>query len=254
MIVSALEDIGQECVSDYVQSTTNALKRPMFLQAAQAFNALKSFRPADTSIEAKALFCQARAQIAAGEFSQAVETLNRSLTIDPDFACSYNALGVALSRLERPKEARAAFQTAAKLTPAWALPPLQIAQQLIAANDLRNAVPFLEQAAKLNPRAIGIHWSLARLYRLLGRGPEFLQLANATIALDRNYAPIYSELGQYYEGTREFAKAAQAYDSYLLLAPNFVDSADIRRRAQRSRVALEPRTAPTLRRESDKKR
>ena len=254
MIVTTLENIGQECVSDYVQSTTNALKRPMFLQAAQAYNALKSFRPTDTSIEAKALFCQARAQIAANEFSQAVETLNRSLTLDPDFACSYNALGVALSRLERPKEARAAFQTAAKLTPAWALPPLQIAQQLIAANDLRNAVPFLEQAAKLNPRAIGIHWSLARMYRLLGRGPEFLQLANATIALDRNYAPIYSELGQYYEGAREFAKAAQAYDSYLLLAPNFVDSADIRRRAQRSRVALEPRTTPTLRRESDKKR
>ena len=32
MMVSALEDIGQECVSDYVQSTTNALKRPMFFR------------------------------------------------------------------------------------------------------------------------------------------------------------------------------------------------------------------------------
>ncbi|HYI97246.1 MAG TPA: caspase family protein [Bryobacteraceae bacterium] len=254
MIVSALEDIGQECVSDYVQSTINTLKRSMFLQAVQAYNTLKSFRPADTSIEAKSLFCQARAQIASGEFSQAVETLNRSLTVDPQFACSYNALGVALSRLDRAKEARSAFETAGKLTPAWALPPLQIAQQLIAANDLSGAVPYLEQAARLNPRAIGIHWSLARLYRLLGRGQDFVQLANTTIAIDPNYAPIYSELGQYYEAAREFAKAAQAYDSYLLLAPNFVDSADIRKRAQRSRVALEPRAAPTLRRDGDKKR
>jgi Flp pilus assembly protein TadD/uncharacterized caspase-like protein len=254
MIVSALEDTGQECVADYVQSTTNALKRPMFLRAADAFTALKSFRPADTSLEAKALFCTARAQIAGGEFAQAVSTLNRSLTLDPEFACSHNALGVALSRLGRMREARTSFDTAAKLTPAWALPPLQIAQQLITAGDIRNAIPYLEQAVKLNPQAIGIQWALARAYRLVGRGADFVRAASGTIALDPNYAPIYSELGQYYESAREFAKAAQAFDSYLLLAPNFTDSAEVRKRVQQNRAALQPKPAPTLLRETDKKR
>ena len=40
---------GQECVSDYVQSTTNALKGPMFLQAADAFQNLRTLRPDDRS-------------------------------------------------------------------------------------------------------------------------------------------------------------------------------------------------------------
>ena len=50
----ALEETGQDCVSDYVQSTTNALKRPMFLRAAEAFTALRTLRPSDPSLEAKA--------------------------------------------------------------------------------------------------------------------------------------------------------------------------------------------------------
>lgn len=251
LITSALEETGQECVTDYVQSTTNALKRPMFLQAAEAFRALRSLRPYDRSLEAKALFCQARAQIAGGEFGPAEDSLKQSLAIDADFACSYNALGVALSRLDRMKEARAAFETAAKLTPAWALPPMQIAQQLIASGDLKRALPYLEQAAKLNPRAIGIHWSLARLYRLTGRGPDFLRTANATIAIDRNYAPVYSELGEYYESIRDTASAARAYDSYLMLAPNFAGSIEVRRKVQQIRAAAR-KAPPTLRREGDK--
>jgi Flp pilus assembly protein TadD len=256
LIMAALEDTGMECVSDYVQSTTNALKRPMFLRAAEAFTSLRTLRPADASLQAKALFCQGRAHIAADEFPQAIQVLNRSLAIDPEFACSHNALGVALSRAGRNNEARAAFQTAARLTPAWALPPLQIAQQLISAGDLRGAVPYLENAAKLNPRAIGIYWSLARLHRLLGNTQDFVRVANATIATDQNYAPIYSELGLFYEGARDPAKAAQAYENYLLLAPNFADSIEVRKRLQtlRSPPPQRPPQRPTLRRDSDKKR
>jgi tetratricopeptide (TPR) repeat protein len=143
---------------------------------------------------------------------------------------------VALGRLNRTKESRAAFETAARLTPAWALPPMQIAQQLVNAGNLREAVPHLEKAAKLNPKAVGTYWSLARLHRLLGNAQDFARVANATIAIDRNYAPIYSELGQFYESTRDRAKAAQAYDTYLLLAPNYADSAEIRKRLQQVRT------------------
>lgn len=257
VIMAALEDTGMECVSDYVQSTTNALKRPMFLRSAEAFTALGTLRPGDASLQAKALFCQGRAHIAANEFPQAIQALNRSLAIEPDFACSHNALGVALSRTGRSTEARAAFEQAAKLTPAWALPPLQIAQQLISAGDLRGSVPHLEAAVKLNPKAPGAAWSLARVHRLLGNAADFLRAANATIAVDRNYAPIYAELGQFYESVRDPAKAAQAYDTYLLLAPNFADSGEVRRRVSAIRTPAPPPRAtpkpPSLRRPDETK-
>lgn len=255
LIMAALEDTGMACVSDYVQSTSNALKRPMFLRAAEAFMALAQLRPGDLSPRAKALFCQARAHIAANEFSLAVDALERSLAMEPEFACSHNALGVALSRLGRPQEARSAFEAAARLAPAWALPPLQIAQQRIAAGDLKGAVPHLESAAERNPRSSAIAWTLARVHRLLGNNKEFLRAAEATIAIDRDYAPIYAELGQFYESSGDRARAMQSYSSYLLLAPNFSDSTEVRKRLEALRPVA-PATStrpPSLRREGERK-
>ena len=49
LITSALEETGQDCVSDYVQSTTNALKGPMFLRAAEAFT-LVAYPPPKRSV------------------------------------------------------------------------------------------------------------------------------------------------------------------------------------------------------------
>ena len=243
-MAQALEDSGQACVSDYVQSNTIALKGALFRRAAESFRLLKTLRPNDTSLDARALFCQARAEIAGGRFPEAESTLRKSLALDPNFACSYNALGVALLRQTRVPEARAAFDRARKLTPNWALPPLQIAQLHIAANEPAKARPYLEDATRLFPKSVGLQGSLARLNRVLKRPEAFLAAAGAAIAIDPNYAPIYAELGAFHEANGDAAKAAQAYDVYLILAPNFADSNGIRERTQRLR-----RPVPSLRRQ-----
>lgn len=242
-IAQALEDTGQACVSDYVQSNTIALKAPLFNRAASAFQRLKTLRPNDPTLDARALFCRARANIAAGNFTDAEALLRQSLTIDPNFACAYNALGVALQNQNRLQEARASFEQARKLTPAWALPQLQIAQLLVNANEPKKALPYLEEAARLFPKSIGIQWSLARLNRVLNRPEPFLAAAQAALAIDRNYAPIYAELGAFHESNGDQAKATQAYNAYLTLAPNYPDSTLVRNRVQRL-----ARPAPTLRR------
>jgi len=243
-MAQTLEDRGQACVSDYVQSNTIALKARMFVSAAEAFRLLKTLRPGDQSLEARALFCQARSEIATGRFAEAEGNLRRSLQIDSTFACSYNALGVSLQRQGRVPEARAAFEQARKLTPNWALPPLQIAQLLLAANEPGKARPFLEEATRLFPKAVGLQWTLARVNRVLKRPEAFLAAAQAAIAINPNYAPIYAELGAFHEANGETGKAAAAYDTYLTLAPNFADSNAIRERAQQLR-----RPAPSLRRQ-----
>ena len=242
-IAQALEDSGQACVSDYVQSNTIALKAAMFQRAAESFQLLKTLRPADLSLDARALFCHARAEIAASRFPEAESSLRQSLKLDPNFACAYNALGVALQRQARLPEARGAFDEARKLTPNWALPPLQIANMLIAANEPGKARPFLEEATRLFPKSAGLQWSLARINRVLKRPEAFLAAAQAAIAINPNYAPIYAELGAFHESNGDAANAAQAFETYLTLAPNFPDSVAIRDRVQRLR-----RPAPSLRR------
>jgi Flp pilus assembly protein TadD len=245
MMTGALEEMGQACVGDYVQSTAAGLKGRMLLNAVQAYDRLKKLRPADRGIEARRVFCQGRAEIAQGKFAEAVNSLNASLAIDPSFACAHNALGVALGRLNRREDARRSFEAAAKLTPEWSLPFFQIAQQYVAVGDIKGAVPYLEKAARFNPRSAQAKWTLLRAYRVTGRGPDFERAANELLQLNPNYAPAYLEIGAFREARGEYGLAAQAYDTYLTLAPNFEDSIQVRGRAEKNRQ-LSTRRAPSL--------
>jgi Flp pilus assembly protein TadD len=244
LVTAALEDLGQACVSDYVQSTDTGLKELMLQRAVDAFERLETLRPNDPAMEVRKLFCTGRLQIAQGRFTEAVASLQQSLRRDSQFACAYNALGVALSRLDRGKEARLAFEAAAKLTPEWALPPFQIASQLIASGDLNNAVPYLEQAVAYNPRSVVPRWNLLHVNRLLHRSAAVERQARDLIRLNPNYAPTYLELGLAYETDRNFAKAAEAYDTYVMLAPNYADSKAVRARADG--IRLRAKRPPSL--------
>ena len=246
LITGTLEDLGQACVQDYVQSSVAGPKGAMLHRAVDAYERLQQLRPNDADLETRKLFCSGRLQIAQGRFTDAVATLQQALRQDPQFACAYNALGVALDRLKRTPEARAAFDTAAKLTPEWALPPSQIASQMIARGELKQALPYLEKAVRNSPRSVPPHWNLLRLNRLLGRLPEVERLAAELGDLNPNYAPTYLELGEAYTAARQYTKAADAYDAYVLLAPNFADANDVRSRAERARnLAKQP--VPSLR-------
>ncbi len=235
VMAGALENLGQGCVSDYVQSTSMNLKRQMLLRAAAAYEALQALRPNDRAIAAKQKFCLGRAQIAVGQFEDAEQSLRASLAIDKQFACAHNALGVALLKQGRSAEARAAFDRAAELTPEWSLPFYQIGQQLLAADKVKQALPYFEKAAQFNPRSMAARWTLLHTYRLLDRPADVERTGKEAIALDPNYAPTYLELGIHYENRRDYARATLAYDAYLTLAPNFADSAAVRQHANRSR-------------------
>ena len=235
LITAALEGMGQACVGDYVQSTANGPKRVLLQHAVDAYERLKVLRPNDQGLEVRQIFCRGRLQIAERRFAEAAVTLEKSLKLDPGFACAYNALGVALGKLNRPKEARQAFDTAAALTPEWALPPFQIASQYIAAGDLRKAQPYLEKAVAYNPRSVGTRWSLLHVDRLLGQMSEVERQAAELIRQDPSYAPTYIELALAYETARNIPKAVEAYDAYVLLAPNYENTNSVRVHADRLR-------------------
>lgn len=93
LMAGALEEYGQACVADYVQSTATGLKRAMLQRALDAFDRLQTMRPNEPSIETRKLFCRGRLLIAETRFAEAVVVLEESLKRDSRFACAYNALG-----------------------------------------------------------------------------------------------------------------------------------------------------------------
>ena len=235
LLATGLENTGQECIGDYVQSTAVGLKRPMLLRSVDAFSQLRKLRPTDASLAVKEQFCLARARIAAGDFAAAVEDLQSVLTDRCGFCLRLQRAGRRLRAPGKARESRSAFDKAVELTPEWGLPYLQVAQSLVNEGKTRDAIPYLEKAVKFNPRAIQSQWSLLHAYRIANRDADFDRQAREALALDPNYAPTYLDIGNYFESRQDFARAAQAYDIYLSLAPNFADSAQLRTRSARLR-------------------
>jgi len=88
-MTASLEELGQACVQDYVQSSVAGPKQAMLRRAVDAYERLQQLRPNDADIETRKLFCSGRLQIAQGRFTDAVASLQQALKRDPQFACAH---------------------------------------------------------------------------------------------------------------------------------------------------------------------
>ena len=108
------------------------------------------------------------------------------------------------------------------------------------------SLPMLERAVRLSRGARGNRAALVRAYRAAGKMGEARRGAEELVALDASYAPGHLELGRTLEAQGDALGAAGAYESYLLLAPNYGDSEEIRVKTQRLRTTGSG-AVPTLR-------
>jgi tetratricopeptide (TPR) repeat protein len=243
---TALEEVGQRAINDYVHAPITDLRRDTFHRAARAFAALTALRPGESQLQAKELFFVGRALVVDGKYTQAAATLERAAAADPRAAHVQNALGVAYERLNRNQDALRAFQAAARLAPAWALPHLHLALQYQA-----QRTPAAEQefktAVQLDPRQPLLRVALASFYGAQLRYPDAERELSKVVETSPNYAGAYRELGGVYEATRQYGRAADSLENYLRLAPAAADSADVRGRIAKNR-AQAWRKPPTLRR------
>jgi len=240
----ALEETGQRAINEYVHAPVTEMRRDTFHRAARAFAELEILRPAEPELEAKQLFCAGRALVVDGKYEQAVAALDKAAALDPRAAYIQNALGVAYERLNRNREAMQFFQSAASLAPAWALPHLHLGLQYQAKGE-KSAEKELKTAVQLDPRQPFLREALANYYHGQGRNQDAERELDALTQVAPDYAPAYRELGRLYEATREYARAAGAFENYLRLAPDAPDSAAIRARIVEDRTEKKP---PTLRR------
>ena len=134
------------------------------------------------------------------------------------------------------------FKSAADLAPAWALPHLHLGLQYQAQGG-KSAEQEFKTAVQLDPRQPLLRETLAGYYRSRGRYQDAEGELGTLVQVAPGYAPAYRELGQLYEATREYVRAAEAFENYLRLAPDAPDSAAIRIQIAKDRTE---KKAPTL--------
>ena len=241
---AALEETGQRAINEYVHAPITEIRRDTFHRAARAFAYLETLRPAEPQLEAKQLFCTGRALVVDGKYEQAAAALDKAAAFDPRAAYVQNALGVAYERLNKNRDAMHFFQSAASLAPAWALPHLHLGLQYQAQGE-KSAEQEFKTAVQLDPRQPLLREALAEYYRTRGRNQDAEQELSKLVQVAPGYAPAYREIGQLYEITRDYTRAAEAFENYLRLAPDAPDRAVILDRIAKNRTEKKP---PTLKR------
>ncbi len=77
-------------------------------------------------------------------------------------------LANALTQLERFEEAEGHFRTVLQDEPEWIAARVELARMYLRQQQVRPAVEELEEALRIKPTDIQVHWQLAQIYRTVG--------------------------------------------------------------------------------------
>jgi DNA-binding winged helix-turn-helix (wHTH) protein/TolB-like protein/cytochrome c-type biogenesis protein CcmH/NrfG len=144
-------------------------------------------------------------------FPLAINMLERSVEIDPNYALTWAYLGASytshatfeLGGREQYRKAQTAYERALRIQPTQLEAHIFLANLLIDNGKVEQAVPLLRDALRTNPNRADVHWELGYAYRFAG----MLQESVAECELARQLDPsviangavlnTYLYLGQY---------------------------------------------------------
>jgi DNA-binding winged helix-turn-helix (wHTH) protein/TolB-like protein/Tfp pilus assembly protein PilF len=160
----------------------------------------------------------------AGNFPTAVQMLQQSVKLDPNYAPSWAQLGASFTSRaafgfggrDDYAQAQAAYKTALDLNSDQVEARVYLANFYTDTNRVEQAVPLLKDAIKTSPNNALAHWELSYSYRFAGLLPESIQEAESARTLDPKVKINSSAINAYlYSGQ---------YDQFLKKLPDDGDS------------------------------
>jgi len=120
-------------------------------------------------MDGSARFMLGRALVETGRWDEAAPEFEAALTHNPNFADLHFYVAVVYERSKRFPEAIQEFEKTVKLKPDHFRANLLLGRLLGMHGDGARALPYLLQAAKLDPKSVEVHMFLANVYNQLGQ-------------------------------------------------------------------------------------
>jgi len=181
---------------------------------------------------------EARAQNAA----KAANTLKEAVTLYPNFPLALNELGVQYLKLRQVNKAVDVLKEASKLNPEAFLPRLNLGIALLESRQFGSAEEQLREALKRNNNSATAHMYLGiALLRSAKFEEAEKELLTATQANATQLGMANYYLGGIYWKKKDYPRAVEQLEKYLLLTPNAPDAERVRATIKdfRSRVTPE---------------
>jgi TolB-like protein len=168
------------------------------------------------------------------DFSAAIAMLEKSTSIEPDYAPAWAYLGRAYATNaslqfgghEDYGRAQGAFEKAIALDPALVAPRVYMANLLTDTGRVEQSVPLLREAIQSSPNNAEAHWELGYAYRFGGMLPqaiaesELARRLDPQVKINSSAMNAYLYLGEY----DEFLQSLPVNDSpYILFYRGFAE-------------------------------
>lgn len=193
------------------------------------------------ALEADPNFAPARHNLAKSllgqqAFTAALEQVQLACTLNPEAASSWLLCGEIHGALGALPAAEAALRRAVDLVPHESEPLTNLANVLLAAGRLDEALSIHFAAVRIQPSSIA-WYGLAMAQRLNGQIDEALESIDAAIGLDPSMADAWNLKGVALRALGRFEEAVACFDKALGLRPGFAQAVrhiTLSRKAQRS--------------------
>jgi tetratricopeptide (TPR) repeat protein len=160
----------------------------------------------------------ALALVELGRLEDAAQHFQTSLEIEPR-AEIYSDLGFTMARMNRPKEAFAAYAKALQLDPECASAHMNLAVAFVQAGKLPEAERHYRKALPGRPTA-ETHNGLGYVLARQNRTDEALAEYRTAIDIDPSYTPAYNNLADALARAGNLAEAEDAYKRSLAVKPS----------------------------------
>lgn len=180
-------------------------------------------------LKARKEFDRALESLRKQHLKQALEQLNKAVSIYPAFPGAYNNLGVVYARLGEAACEREALQKAIELNDHFALAYLNWARMSLANSDFRDAEAALAKVFNLNPSEPTAMVLLAYSQFVQGHFEEAIATSGRAHALGEPHAFAHRIAARALEQERQWDRAVAELKMFLKEAPNGPQSDSVRR-------------------------
>ncbi len=179
----------------------------------------------ESYVQAKGLIQHVEAP---GNLDRAIELLEQSVKLDPNFALSQGALGDAYRRryaITKEKEwlamADQRVQRSLELDPGQAQAHLAMGLLYRATGQSDKAITEVQRAIAIDPLNVNAYTNVAGIYVDLRRPADAENAFLEAVRIRPSYYPAYTNLGNFYLNRGEYNKALEPLSLAVKLAPDY---------------------------------
>ncbi len=169
----------------------------------------------------KLFFLLGTSYLQTDEYDKAINYLDVSIKINPNFQDAFNNRGIALTKKKRYQESIKDYDAAINLKKDFFDAYLNKGISLRNIDQKKFAIECFEVCIKLNPGNSKIYNNLGNVYKDLKKYSKAVECFNKAIKLNENYAEAYYSRGTLFQHYNHINLAVNDYEKVVKLKKNF---------------------------------